>query len=67
MAERVIGLVGAGTMGAALVEGVLSASLARPGAVLVSDPDRERRDRLVRACRVGVRAAAERSREPSGA
>jgi pyrroline-5-carboxylate reductase len=52
MAANVIGFIGGGNMGEALIRGILRAKLFRPQQVLLSEPDRPRRDRLVRALRV---------------
>jgi pyrroline-5-carboxylate reductase len=57
MAGRTIGFIGGGNMGEALVRGLIRAKLARPQEIFVSEPDRARRDRLVRGQR--VRAAAD--------
>ena len=56
MATKTIGFIGGGNMGEALARGILAARVVPASSVRVSEPDRARRDRLVRTLR--VRAAA---------
>jgi len=63
VATKTIGLIGGGNMGEALLRGLLAARLVPPGSVLVSEPDRARRERLVRGLRVrAARGNAELAR-----
>lgn len=57
LAGKQIGVIGTGSMGGALVEGMLSARAVEPSQVLVSAKRRERLDKL--AQRTGVRIAAD--------
>ncbi|HWR97364.1 MAG TPA: pyrroline-5-carboxylate reductase [Candidatus Methanoperedens sp.] len=56
MASRMIGVIGAGNMGEALIRGLVGGKVVRPSDLWVSEPDAARRARLVKGYR--VRAAA---------
>lgn len=52
MAKHRIGFIGGGNMGEALIGGILEAGFVPPARIWLSEPDRGRRERLVRGRRV---------------
>jgi pyrroline-5-carboxylate reductase len=55
-----IGVIGAGQMGTALVKGILRASVASPGEIIVADPFADARDRI--AADTGVQVTTDSSK-----